>query len=149
MTRHPLPVSSLHGKPDFGTFDIGVEHTTCFCGSEILLPPGYTKGRCPRASAFSRSIASSGNDLRQWVGARGLSVAGKRDTHMATGVGGFGAILARSLGCLCVSPGPGYQDVRSALPGRNGQRTDGRLMHIPAAVAFTYASYEASQIVGG
>ena len=36
---------------------------TCFEGSEIRLPSGYTKGRHLRMSAFLRSIASSGYNL--------------------------------------------------------------------------------------
>ena len=37
--------------------------STGFDGFEILEPSGYTKGRCLRVSAFSRSIAKSGNDF--------------------------------------------------------------------------------------
>lgn len=36
---------------------------TCLDGSETRIPSGYTKGRPLRMAAFSRSIASSGNDL--------------------------------------------------------------------------------------
>ena len=39
--------------------------SACFDGSETKIPSGYTKGRCLRVSAFSRSIASSGNDFEQ------------------------------------------------------------------------------------
>jgi len=38
---------------------------SCSDGSETPLPPGYTKGRCLRASAVLCSRASSCNDLRR------------------------------------------------------------------------------------
>jgi hypothetical protein len=94
---------------------------TCFSGSEILLPLGYTKTNAVRASAFLRSIGNRGNGLRRRPGSHRLSTTGERDIHVATGAGVFGAVFTRSLGRLCVSPGPGYQDVRSALVGRNGR----------------------------
>ncbi|TWT47191.1 hypothetical protein Pla111_08030 [Botrimarina hoheduenensis] len=93
---------------------------TCFRGSELRSPPGYTKGRCPQASAFSRSIAFSGNNLRRRIKSLGVAPAGMRDTRVATGAVGSEATLARSLGCLCVSPGGGLsgRSVRSTEPKR-------------------------------
>ena len=56
-------------------FEKGWLHTTCFDGSETRLPSGYTKGRHLRVTAFSRSIASFGNDFEQRRRSRSLRLA--------------------------------------------------------------------------
>lgn len=68
------------------------DSATCFDGSEIQLPQGYTKGRRPGTSAFLRSIASSGNKFE----CRGKSLTGDlvvmRDSRCATPLGHRGLI---------------------------------------------------------
>jgi hypothetical protein len=79
------------------------KQATCFDGSEIRLPSGYTKGRRPETSAFLRSIASSGNDF----GRRGRSLFGdlgqSRATRRCPWLRPVDPISAQSLGCLAVS----------------------------------------------
>jgi len=76
---------------------------TCFLGSEIHLPQGYTKGRRRETSAFLRSIASSGNDFER----RGRSRFGDLDQSHVTPWPLWrhraDPISAKTLGCLSVS----------------------------------------------
>ena len=56
-SRHP----PVHNPAVTGSHPVPA---TCFDGSEIWLPSGYTKGQRRETLAFSRSIASYGNGLR-------------------------------------------------------------------------------------
>ena len=83
------------------------EHTTCFDGSETPLPSGYTKGRHLRVTAFSRSIASSGNDFQHRLSSQNLLLATPRDSRRAIRRRPDCPISAKTLGCLCVARGLG------------------------------------------
>jgi hypothetical protein len=61
-------------------------HSTCFDGSETRVPSGYTKGRRLRTSAFSRSIASSGNDFRHHRPSLPLALDPPRDARWSDSV---------------------------------------------------------------
>lgn len=58
--------------------------STCFDGSEILLPQGYTKGRRPETSAFLPSIASSRNEFECRGESRIEELGVARDSRRAT-----------------------------------------------------------------
>ena len=86
---------------------------TCFLGSEIRLPQGYTKGRRPETLAFLRSIASSGNDLRRG----GESLCGEfglaRESRRPDWLGDRGLFWTKTLGRLKVSRCLGYRVLRA------------------------------------
>ena len=88
-------------------FEEGWLLTTCFDGSETPLPSGYTKGRHLRVTAFSRSIASCGNDIGNPAASRSLLLATPRDSRRAIRRRPDGPISAKTLGCLCVARGLG------------------------------------------
>ena len=67
-TAHNPPVAGSHPA-----------RSTCFDGSETRVPSGYTKGRRPRTSAFSRYIASSGNHFEHTASLK-VSVSRRRAT---------------------------------------------------------------------
>ena len=48
---------------------------TCFDGSEIGLPSGYTKGRCRKTPAFLRYRPSYRNELRRRTSSRAVSIS--------------------------------------------------------------------------
>jgi len=80
------------------------DHSTCFDGSEIRVPSGYTKGRHLRMTAFSRSIASSGNHFKHRLVSRSLRLAPSRDVPVARPRRCSRPISPETLGSLCVSP---------------------------------------------
>ena len=77
------PQGGLTGVNNPTVTDPNPDHSTCFDGSETRLPSGYTKGRHLRVTAFSRSIASSGNDFEQRRPSRSLGLASPRDILVA------------------------------------------------------------------
>ena len=76
---------------------------TCFDGSETRLPSGYTKGRHPRVTAFSRSIASSGNDFERRRWSRFGDLDPSRATPWPALRSSADPISAETLDCLSVS----------------------------------------------
>jgi len=80
---------------------------TCFSSCETGRPRSYTKGRRPETSAFSRSIASSGNDLRRGGGSLSLDLPPARDSRCAIRRRHVAPFSAKTLGCLSVSRRPG------------------------------------------
>ncbi len=80
------------------------EPVTCFDGSEIRLPLGYTEGRRREALAFSRSIAISGKDFEGRTWSRFDELGQTRATHSPRRRCVIKPISAQSLGCLSVSP---------------------------------------------
>jgi hypothetical protein len=62
--------------------------------------------------AFSRSIASTRNNFEQRSRSRTLSRQSSRDTTPAEPCQPLESFLAKTLGCLCVSLAPGYQELR-------------------------------------
>ncbi len=77
--------------------------STCFDGSEILLPLGYEKGRRRETSAFSRSIANCGNHLLRWRKSQSLTLCPPRATSLPPRRRTADAISAQTLGCLSLS----------------------------------------------
>jgi len=84
-------------------FDRSVVPATCFSSSETGLPSGYTKGRRPEASAFSRSIASSGNNFERRCWSRFGCLGVSRATPWPPRRRPAEPISAESLRCLSVS----------------------------------------------
>ena len=103
MNMRSLP---MYPRP----LEASAKHTTCFPGSELRLPQGYTKGRRPETPAFLRFIASSGNVLRH--GGKSLCVAhGQlRDVCRAIRRRPWRLIPTRTLG---ISRRPGYRLFRA------------------------------------
>ena len=98
--------------------------STCFPGSEIRLPQGYTKGRRPETSAFSRSIASCGNNFARRGKSLSYDLAVTRDSRRANPLGHRGLIWAKTLGSLGVSRRLGYRVLRALLRSQQAGLTD-------------------------
>ena len=105
MNRASLPT-------DMQPFEQSLASATCFPGSEIRLPQSYTKGRRPETSAFSRSIASFGNQLRRVGESLSRSLGRSRDSRRPIWRSCRGPILPKTLGRLGVSRRLGYRLLR-------------------------------------
>lgn len=73
---------------------------TCFDGSETRVPSGYTKGRHLRVTAFSRSIASCGNDFEHCRPSQSLRLAPPRDILSRQAIRFPTPLSPETLGCL-------------------------------------------------
>ena len=87
---------------------------TCRPHFEIARPWGHMEGRRRETSAFSRSRASTGNELRRWCSHGALGPPLRRDSHRRSHCGHSAPFPPQTLATLIVSRRPGYGGVASA-----------------------------------
>lgn len=104
--------------PDLAVVVSKPASATCFCGSEILLPLGYRKGRCLQTSDFyliSPVVETTKGDGRSFE----VSLPRESATTCWRTVRPCPGPLLRTFSVVFISHrGAGYEDVRSASRGR-------------------------------